>query len=390
MIDCERAVAEIDLDAVEENIQAIQALIGPQAKVMGVIKADAYGHGALEVAKVLEENGVERFAVALPDEGIELRKGGIEAPILSLGYAPIQKAQDMIQYDIAQTIFSVQSAEVLSQAAQSIGKKAKVHIKIDTGMGRIGFLPGPQAVEEIVKISTLPFLELEGIFTHFAAADELEKDFTYQQKEKFESMVEALKKRGVCFPVVHAANSAGLMDFDCLKFDCVRAGIILYGLYPSDEVKKDRLQLKPVMSVRSVVSFVKEVPAGTPISYGRTFVTKRKSMIATVPIGYADGYVRGMQQGGRMIVRGCYAPIVGRVCMDQCMIDVTDIPQVKIGDLVTVIGKDGEAEVTCDEVAEVLNTINYEIVCMIGRRVPRKYYRHGKKQATKYFAPNME
>ena len=376
MIEYQRVIAEIDLDAVAYNMKNIRALTPPNVKIMGIVKADAYGHGAVEVSKVLLYHGADCLGVAMLDEGIQLRKNNIFVPILSLGYTPSLKLEDAVKYDITQTVFSYDMAAELSQAAVRLGKKAKVHIKIDTGMGRIGFSHTLQDIEEILKIGQLKNIECEGIYTHFSTADEEDKSFTNLQRARFCQVLSALEQRGMTVPVVHAANSGAIMDFDNLFFNMVRAGIIQYGLYPSSQVDKAKLDLKPAMSLKTHISFVKDVEAGEPIGYGRKFITNKKSRIATIPVGYADGFLRAMSKGGRVLVNGAYAPVVGNICMDQFMVDITGIDAVKIGDEVVLLGRQGTKEITADEIAEVMDTINYEVVCLIGKRVPREYIKN--------------
>lgn len=378
MTEEQRVVAEIDLDAIAFNIQNIRKLTSKETKIMGVVKADAYGHGAVQVSKVLLENGADWLAVAVLPEAVQLRNHGVDAPILVLGYTPEQNFSQVLDYDLMQTVFSFQQAEKFSQAAVEKNKTGIVHLKIDTGMGRIGFLPGEFSEDEILKIADLPSLEINGIYTHFSTADEADKTFTKEQKKKFLEVIESLERKGLKIPVKHAANSAGIMNFDDLYFNMVRPGIIMYGYYPSDEVDKNQLSIRPAMSVKSHISFIKEVEAGVPIGYGRTFVTGRKSKIATIPVGYADGYIRKMKEGGRVLIHGQYAPVVGRICMDQFMVDITELEEVKEGDEAVLLGRQGKNIVTADEIADILGTISYEVVCSVSKRVPRVYIKNGK------------
>ncbi|HKL11311.1 MAG TPA: alanine racemase [Clostridia bacterium] len=371
------AWAEIDLDAFEENFKKIKALVRPGAMVTGVIKADAYGHGAVEIGKVLLEQGVDRFAVATLSEAVQLRKVFKEVPILILGYTPTYAADEVIENNIIQTMYNADEAGIFSERAKKMDKKLKVHIKIDSGMSRLGFQANLDSVEKIIKISELPNIEIEGMFTHFAVADEVDKEYTYSQYEKYEFMVNSLKARGLEIPVKHVSNSAAIMDLPEMNMDMVRAGIILYGLYPSDEVIKERIDLKQVMSLKAEVSHVKELEAGRGVSYGLKYVTPGKRKIATIPIGYADGYTRMLSGKAEVLVKGVKVPVVGRICMDQCLIDVTGA-DVKIGDEVILFGSDGTNTISIDEVARKLGTINYEITCMISKRIPREYVRGGK------------
>ncbi len=378
MTDYQRVTAEIDLDAVAYNIKNIRKKVKKETMIMGVVKADAYGHGAVEVSKVLLYNGADWLGVAMIDEAVQLRKNNIMVPILILGYTPEAEIEDVVRYDIIQTVFSYEMAKMVSDAAVKLGKTAKIHIKVDTGMGRIGFIPEENIGDEVLKISKLPNIEINGIFTHFSTSDEKDKTFTKLQYDRFKYAIDEIEKKGIKLAVKHCANSAAIMDFDDLGFNMVRAGIILYGMYPSDEVIKENLSLKPVMSIKTHISYVKKVSKNIPVSYGRTYYTDKESVIATVPVGYADGYIRKMQNGGRVIVNGHYANIVGRVCMDQFMIDITDVPDVSSGDEVILMGSDGKLSITAEEIAHVLDTINYEVVCMIGKRVPREYIKNNE------------
>lgn len=382
MTDEERVLALIDLDALEYNIKSIRKKTPEGTGIIGVIKADAYGHGSVEVAQVLLENGADWFAVAVVDEGLNLRKHGINAPILLLGYTPELRFEDVINNGFIQTMYSYEMAEKLSKTAVRLGKTAVVHIKIDTGMGRIGYRVNDEAADEIVRISKLPGIEVNGMFTHFAASDEADKAYTNMQFERFMKMDKMLKDRGLNIPVRHAANSAAIMDIDSMMLNMVRPGIILYGAYPSDEVIKENLDLRPVMSIKTHVSFVKEVEKGDCISYGRTYTAPDKRKIATIPVGYADGFIRAYAKEGKVLIKGKFAPIVGRICMDQFMVDVTDIDDVKINDEVVLMGTQGENSITADDIAKALNTINYEVFCTLSKRVPRQYIRNGKVTET--------
>ncbi|HHW49366.1 MAG TPA: alanine racemase [Clostridiaceae bacterium] len=369
-----RAWAEINLDNIAYNVQEIRRITNKNAEIMGVVKADAYGHGVMEVVQTLLDNGVSRLAVAMLDEAVQLRMHGVDVPILILGYTDPVNVEEIIKNDITQTVFSYDLAKVLSDAAVKLGKSAKIHIKIDTGMTRIGFIPCESAVKNIVAISKLPGIVIEGLFTHFASADEIDTSYTYMQFEKFMGLCGELDDAGVHIPIKHVCNSAAIVKFPEMHLDLVRPGIMLYGLYPSDDVDKKSIDLKPAMTLKAIVIQVKEVKKGTCISYGRTFVTNRTSKIATVPIGYADGYTRLLSNKGKVLVNGQLAPIVGRICMDQCMVDVTDLEgEVKVGDEVVLFGKQGNKEITVEDIASSIGTINYEVVSLIGRRIPRVY-----------------
>lgn len=378
MTDEERVLAIIDLDAIAYNMTNIKSKVGKETGIIGIIKADAYGHGSVEISKVILENGADWLAVAVVDEGINLRKNGITAPILLLGYTPELRLEDVVNNGFIQTVYTYETAKKLSDVAVRLGKTAVIHIKIDTGMGRIGYRVNEASADEIVKISELPNIEVNGMFTHFSTADEKDKNYTLNQYKKFVQMDALLRERGLEIPIKHAANSAAIMDFDNMMFNMVRPGIILYGAYPSEEVDKDNLSIKPAMSVKTHVSYVKEVNEGDYISYGRKYQAVGKRIIATIPVGYADGFIRAYSNGGKVLIKGEYAPIVGRICMDQFMVDVTDIKDVQINDEVVLIGKQGNKEITVDFIASILDTINYEVFCTLSKRVPRQYIQNGK------------
>lgn len=367
-----RIYVGVDLAAISDNIQKIKDKVGPDVKVLAVVKTDGYGHGAVAMAHVLNEIGVYAFAVATIDEARELRASGIRNPILILGYVFPNDLQDVIDYNVTSTVFSLESARMIADYAMKRGKPAKIHIKLDTGMGRIGFIPSASAKEEIKEIFSLPFIEVEGIFTHFATADESDKTAACGQAELFENFVDELEAEGYHFAIRHICNSAGVLEFNRNYDNMVRAGIIIYGLYPSNEVDKS-IGLTPALELVSHVAYVKEVGAGFKVSYGSTYETSGPTKIATIPVGYGDGYPRALSNSGRVLINGHYAPIVGRVCMDQLMVDVTSVPDVKQGDEVVLIGKQGENEITVDEIAALAGTINYEIICGINKRVPRIY-----------------
>ena len=371
------AWAEIDLDKLAYNMKNIKKL-AKDKEVIAVVKADCYGHGAVDVAPVLLENGASRLAVAILTEGIELRENNITAPIMILGYTPIKLGKELIENDIEQTVYSLDYAKELSELALSMGKKAKVHIALDTGMGRIGFIPSKKSLDEVIEISKLKGIDMIGLFTHFSTADEEDKSYTYEQFNKITSFIKELEGLGINIPIKHAANSGAIMDMPETYLDAVRAGIILYGYYPSDEVKKENLDIKPVLTLKTTISHVKEVEENTSISYGRTFKTNKRSIIATLPIGYADGYSRLLSGKAKVIVNGKFANVVGRVCMDQCMIDVTDIGDVKVGDEVILLGEEGDLKFNADDFAKIMGTINYEIICMLKQRVPRVYIKDGE------------
>lgn len=369
--------AEIDLDKAAYNMKNIKKLVKDK-EVIAVVKADCYGHGADDLAPVFLENGASRLAVAILTEGIELRKKNITAPIMILGYTPLELGEELINNDIEQTVYDLEYAKKLSNIAEKLGKKAKIHIALDTGMGRIGFIPNEESIEAVEKIASLNGIEIIGIFTHFSTADEYDKTYTNEQFKKIKNFISELEKRNINIPLKHVSNSGAIMDMPETYLDAVRAGIILYGYYPSNEVNKEKLDIKPILTLKTTVSHVKEVEEGTSISYGRTFITERKSKIATIPIGYADGYSRLLSGKAKVIINGKFAPVVGRICMDQCMIDVTDIGEVKVGDEVILLGEEGNLKFNADDFAEIMGTINYEITCMLKQRIPRVYIKEGK------------
>jgi len=369
--------AEIDLDAIAYNMKNIKNLVKDK-EVIAVVKADCYGHGALDLVPTLLENGASRLAVAVLTEGIELRNNNINAPMMILGYTPLYLGEELIKYDLEQTIYDLEYAKKLSAIGLSLNKKAKIHIAIDTGMGRIGFLPNEKSVKDVSEIYSLKGLDVLGIFTHFSTSDEEDKEYTYEQFKKFTDFTSKLSDLGIEIPLKHVSNSGAIMDMPETYLDAVRAGIILYGYYPSNEVDKNNLSLKPALTLKASITRVQEMDKDMYISYGKTFKTERKSLIATLPIGYADGYSRLLAKGAKVILNGKFAPIVGRICMDQCMIDVTDIEDVKVGDEVILLGEQGNLKFNADDIAEIMGTINYEILCMIKYRIPRVYIKNGE------------
>lgn len=369
--------AEIQLDKLANNMREIRR-VSKSKDIIAVVKADAYGHGALDVAPVFLENGANRLAVAVISEAVELRRGGIECPIMILGFTPPNLIDNLLRYDIEQTVYSYDFAEEISKMAVKSNKIAKIHIALDTGMGRIGFLPEENSVEQVYKISKLPNIIIEGIFSHFSAADEKDKEYTYKQLEHFNWFYNKLKDKGVNINIRHIANSAGIIDLPETHFEAVRPGIIQYGYYPSEEVSKDKINIKPAMQLKTNVVHIKKIPAGEYIGYGRKFKTTKDSVIATLPVGYADGYTRLLFAKGKVIINNKFAPVVGRICMDQCMIDITDVEDVKVGTDVILIGETEEIKFNAEDAAEILGTISYEVVCMISKRVPRVYIKDGK------------
>ena len=365
-----RICAYIDKDAIIHNFNSIKKRLPENVKVMPVIKADGYGHGASIFASLLCDK-CDYFAVATIDEAIALRKEGIKNPILILGRVFPDDIEAAIREDVTVTAFTFDEVQWVSKTAEKTGKIAKIHIPIDTGMSRIGFQPTEEYADTVKEISLLPNIELEGVFSHFATADEEDKSFTNNQAERFRNFKKMLEDRGVNIKIYHSANSGAILQHKDFCFDMVRPGIILYGLAPSGYLKEDITDLKPVMQLHSHVAFVKMIKKGETVSYGRTFTAEKDMKIATIPVGYADGYPRLLSNRGRVIINGSYAPIVGRICMDQFMVDVTHIENVSLGDRVILMGSENGISITADEIADFAQTINYEIVCGVSKRVPR-------------------
>ena len=371
-----RTWAEIDLDAIRKNHESLRASLPADVRIAAVIKADAYGHGARRIARLLEHE-VDYFAVAMTDEAEELRRDGIRKPILVLAHTPVGDLPRLARYKIETAVSSVDEALEISRYAVQKGTKIGIHIALDTGMCRIGFNWSDESVQEIKMIASLEGIDIKGIFSHFAAADAEDLTFTRRQADRFDRVITALEAEGIEIPVKHLCNSAGALSAD-KKYDMVREGILLYGLAPSDETDLSAFgEPTPAMSLRTHVSGLRRVPAGTPVSYGCTYVTERDSIIATLQAGYADGVPRLLSGKGDVLIRGMRAPIAGRVCMDQMMADVTDIPGVQVGDTATVMGRDGDEMISADEIASLAGTIGYEIVCGISKRVPRVYTEDG-------------
>ena len=374
----QRVYAKVDLDALLWNVEQIKSRLKENTKIVAVIKADGYGHGCLPIALTLEEVPyVWGFAIATAEEALELRNAGIKKPILILGYSFEDSYEELIKNNICPTVFTLDMAKKYSDIATRLNKPVYCHIKIDTGMSRIGFQVDENSVREIMEISKLPNLIMDGIFTHFARSDEADKSYTKEQFELFEKMISDLEAQGVTFSNHHCANSAAILEYPDASLDLARAGVILYGLWPSDEVKRD-IDLHPVLSLYSHVVHVKTLPAGRSISYGGTVTLEKDTRIATIPVGYADGYCRGLSSKGFVLIRGKKAPILGRVCMDQFMVDVTDIADVSVLDLVTLVGKDGEEEITLEMLGDLSGRFNYEFACDLGMRIPRLYYRENE------------
>lgn len=372
-----RVYAEINLDAIVKNVDNLMALTKENTGALAVVKADGYGHGDVAVAKAVAQK-VTGYAVATLDEAVNLRENGVKKPILVLGYVDPYDFDILVSHEITATVFDVETAQLLADAARVQKKQAHCHIKVDTGMRRIGLEPDENGIAIVKQITALKELSADGIFTHFAASDETDKTSAEHQFKLFTDFTGRLEKEGIHFTYRHCANSAAVIDMPQVDLDMVRLGIAMYGMYPSDEVKKEKVELFPALDLKSHVTMVKEIPAGEKVSYGGTFTTTRTTKLATVSVGYGDGYPRALSSKGYVLVRGQKAPIVGRVCMDQMMVDVTDIENVTRADIVTLIGKDGDAEITVEEIAALAGTFNYEFVCDLGKRIPRSYYLNGE------------
>lgn len=368
-----RVTANVNLDAICDNISNIKKLTGEKTKIMAILKADGYGHGAIPIAQTLDHIGVDAFGIAIIEEGIQLRNAGIDKPILILGYTPKEQYKELVEYNISQTIFQYDLAKELSDEALRQNKIAPIHIKLDTGMTRLGYRDTEESIDNIKKISLLKGIKIEGLFSHFACADETDKTSANKQLKRFLYFANRLEEEGIKLPIKHISNSAAIIDMPEAKLDMVRSGISTYGLYPSEEVDKEQLKLTPALELKSHVSYVKDVEPGIGVSYGSTYVTGEKTRIATIPVGYGDGYPRQLSSKGRVLIHGKSAPILGRVCMDQFMVDVTHIDNVKQGDSVILIGRDGDQFISVEEIGAMVNSFNYEIICNIGKRIPRIY-----------------
>lgn len=376
-----RLFAAIDLDAVEYNFEQMRKNITPGTQMIAVVKADAYGHGAVPIAAMMEKKDyIWGFATATAEEAVALKEQGIQKPVLILGYVFPEDYETLVRYEIRPAVFSLEMARLLSQAAEKAGTVLPIHLAADTGMTRIGFRKPEESADDMVHISRLPGIFVEGIFTHFSTADEKDKTYTRQQYEAFQEFLRILEERNLRIPVRHCNNSAGILWHREGDLEAVRPGITIYGVYPSDEAETNGVHLKPVMSLISHISHIKEVEAQVPVSYGGTFVTSRdRTRIATIPAGYADGYARSLSNKGSVLIHGKRAPILGRVCMDQFMVDVTDIPQAHVGDQVVLMGKDGKEQIPVEELSRLSGRFPYEFLCGISRRVPRIYSRTGQE-----------
>lgn len=384
-----RGYATVDLDKIYRNIEKMKEKLNPETGVVAVIKTDGYGHGAVPIAKRIDSI-CYGYAVATVAEGHNLRRHGITKPIFILGYTHKTYYDMVIKEKMLPPIFSLKMAKDFSDAATGLGVEAKINIAVDTGMSRIGYIPSDKAVQEIVEINKLPNIKIESIFTHFAKADYIDKSFADKQFEEFVEFINTLEENGVHIPIHQCANSAAMMEMPKTSLSLSRAGISMYGLYPSEEVDHEAMKLEPAMAIYSHVVYVKEIEAGRGISYGQTFVADKKMKIATIPIGYGDGYPRNLSNKGYVLINGKRAYILGRICMDQFMVDVTGM-DVKAGDLVTIAGKDGNEGILIDDLAVLAGTFNYEFVCDLGKRIPRVYIKDNKVVGTKdYFDDDYE
>ncbi|MBR3646605.1 MAG: alanine racemase [Lachnospiraceae bacterium] len=379
-----RGYARIDLDNIYNNIVEIKKNLKENTELIAVIKTDGYGHGAVPIAKTIDEM-VSGYAVATIFEGVNLRKHGITKTIFSLGYTYEATYDLAIENDIWMVVYNLDMAKTINEHAKKLNKCAKINIAIDTGMSRIGYLPGEETINDIKIINDLEFVDIEGIFTHFAKADEYDKTSAKKQFDMFIEIIERLKSEGVTIPHVHCANSAAITEMPYTSLDFSRVGISLYGLYPSDEIDKSKADIKPALSLHSQVINVKTIEKGRGVSYGHTYIASKDTKVATIPLGYGDGYMRNLSNKGHVIIKGKKVPIIGRVCMDQFMVDVTGM-DVKIGDPVTLIGSEGDVSITMEEISEIAGTFNYEFACDLGKRIPRVYIRNGQIIGTKdYF-----
>lgn len=382
-----RVCAVISLDAVEENFRNMRANTNPKAKMIAVVKADGYGHGAVPVAKLVEDyDYIWGFAVATAEEAQILRKNEIQKPILILGYTFEEHFEMLVRLDIRPVVFKWDTAKALSEEAGRQGKTVTVHLGLDTGMSRIGFTDTKESIEVILEIAKLPNLKIEGLFTHFARSDEADKTSAWGQLARYQDFLEKLSAAGIRIPLKHCSNSAGIIDLPEANMDAVRPGISIYGIYPSSEVKKEKVPLKPVMQLKSHIVYIKELEAGIPVSYGGTFVTEKKTKVATIPVGYGDGYPRSLSGKGWVLIHGKKAPILGRVCMDQFMVDISDIDEARELDEVTLFGESEGAILQVEELSSICGRFPYEFVCDIGKRIPRIYVHKGEIVLTRdYF-----
>lgn len=376
----QRVWAEVDLDAIWENMVHMKENIAEKTKILAVIKTDGYGHGGVPIAKMLEQlDFMFGYAAATYEEAHVLREAGVKKPILILGYTFPYCYEELIREEIRPAVYRRDTVEELVAAAAKVGQKAKVHIKVDTGMGRIGITPDEEGLEFVRFLMGHPELEVEGIFTHFAKSDEEDKTSANHQLALFQNFIDRIQTElGLTIPVKHCANSAAILEMPQANMDMVRAGITTYGLYPSEEVRKDIVPLRAAMSLYSHIVYCKTIHAGQSVSYGGLFTAQKDTRVATIPVGYGDGYPRSLSGKGYVLIRGKKAPILGRVCMDQFMVDISEIPGVMEGDKVTLLGVDGTERITAEELGELSGRFNYEFVCDLGKRIPRVYRQHGE------------
>ncbi|MCH5254136.1 MAG: alanine racemase [Lachnospiraceae bacterium] len=374
-----RVYAEVDLDAIHYNMEQMKNKIAPNTKIMGIIKADGYGHGAVRIGRELEKlDYVSGYGVATAEEAFALHGAGLKKPILILGYTFPYCYEELIRQDIRSTVFRYDTLNELAACAAKLGKKAKIHIKVDTGMSRIGIKPDESGISFIKEALSYDLLEVEGIFTHLARADEKDTSSAERQIDQISQFCDRIETElGYHIPIKHCSNSAGIIQLKEANMDMVRAGIILYGLWPSEEVDKNEISLQPALSLKSHIVYIKQVEKGTPVSYGGTYITEKDIRIATIPVGYGDGYPRGLSNKGYVLIHGKKAPILGRVCMDQFMVSIDEIPEAKEGDEVTLIGKDSDRQITMEELGELSGRFNYELACTLGQRIPRIYRKDG-------------
>lgn len=368
------AWAEINLAAISHNVRQFKKHLSPQTRIMAIVKADGYGHGAVEVARAAVSAGVSFLGVGLVEEAVHLRENGFEVPILILGFTPAEYAPYLCRYKLTPSVFTLEEADAFARAARNGTQPLAVHVEVDTGMGRVGCFPCEEADSFIAQVAAMQGLSLQGVYTHFAAADQHDQSFSRWQLKRFNDLVHRLEEKGIYPPIKHMANSAAAIDLPEAHFDMVRLGISLYGLYPSAEVERTAVALRPAMSLKARIIFIKDIPAGTGVSYGGTYMADRTVRIATLPLGYGDGYPRKLSNTGQVLVGGKRVPIVGRVCMDQTMINVQDVDGVAAGDEAVIFGRQGDALLHVDEVARWLETINYEVVTRISGRIPRVYF----------------
>lgn len=365
---------EVNIEALKNNIRNLKSCLSQGVSFMGVIKADAYGHGVEKVAQVLIEEGIERFAVVMVEEGIELREKGFNNPILVLGYVPEEDYLDVVEYNLTPAIYKYCQAEKLNELAEGMDKSVKGHMKIDTGMGRLGFMPNFESISEIEKIHLLSNINIEGIYTHLSTADEKNNPYAIEQLNKFKFILKQLENKNIDIPIKHMSNSAANINFKDMHFNMVRPGTSIYGLYPGPEmIINPTIELEPAMSIKSKIVHIKEIPKDSSVSYGRTFISKRPSLIGVIPMGYVDGVFRRLGNRGDVLVNGQRCPIIGNICMDQFMIDLTDLDKVELGDEVVILGKQGKERISAEEIGEIAGTISIEVVTRVGKRVPIIY-----------------